>query len=145
MLQTLRKAWSVPEIRHKILVVLFILVLYRIGTVIPVPFVDAATFQSIFEAKYSTTVFSYMSALSGGAMEQVTLFALGISPYITASIVLQLLTVAFPKLGERAKQGEEGKEFINKFDTPAKILHAGKNKRMQLVLLEKLMRQFPEK
>ena len=115
MLQTLRKAWSVPEIRHKILVVLFILVLYRIGTVIPVPFVDAATFQGIFEAKYSTTVFSYMSALSGGAMEQVTLFALGISPYITASIVLQLLTVAFPKLGERAKQGEEGKEFINKW------------------------------
>ena len=115
MLQTLRKAWRVPEIRHKILVVLFILVLYRIGTVIPVPFVDADTFKSIFDAKYSTTIFSYMSTLSGGAMESVTLFALGISPYITASIVMQLLTVAFPKLGEIAKQGEEGKEFVNKW------------------------------
>ena len=115
MLQTVKKAWRVPEIRHKMLVVLFILVLYRIGAVIPVPFVDAETFSQIFSAKYSTTIFSYLSTLSGGAMESVTLFALGISPYITASIVMQLLTVAFPKLGERAKQGEEGKQFINKW------------------------------
>ena len=115
MLQTVKKAWRVPEIRHKMLVVLFILVLYRIGAVIPVPFVDSKTFSEIFSAKYSTTIFSYLSTLSGGAMESVTLFALGISPYITASIVMQLLTVAFPKLGERAKQGEEGKQFINKW------------------------------
>ena len=115
MLQTVKKAWHVPEIRRKMLVVLFILVLYRIGAVIPVPFVDAETFSTIFSQKYSTTIFSYLSTLSGGAMESVTLFALGISPYITASIVMQLLTVAFPKLGERAKNGEEGKEFINKW------------------------------
>ena len=115
MLQTVKKAWHVPEIRRKMLVVLFILVLYRIGAVIPVPFVDAETFSDIFSAKYSTTIFSYLSTLSGGAMESVTLFALGISPYITASIVMQLLTVAFPKLGERAKNGEDGKQFINKW------------------------------
>ena len=111
MLQTIRKAWGVPELRHKILVVLFILLLYRIGAVIPVPYVDATNFN----ANFGNTIFSYLSTLSGGALEQATLFALGISPYITASIVLQLLTVAFPKLGERAKQGEEGKQFINKW------------------------------
>ncbi len=111
MLQTIRKAWGVPELRRKILVVLFILLLYRIGAVIPVPYVDASNFN----ANFGNTIFSYLSTLSGGALEQATLFALGISPYITASIVLQLLTVAFPKLGERAKQGEEGKQFINKW------------------------------
>ena len=111
MLQTIRKAWGVPDLRRKILVVLFILLLYRIGAVIPVPYVDATNFNSNF----GNTIFSYLSTLSGGALEQATLFALGISPYITASIVLQLLTVAFPKLGEIAKQGEEGKQFINKW------------------------------
>ena len=111
MLQTLRRAWGVPEVRRKLLFVLFILAIYRIGAVIPVPYVNAANFSSAFGG----TIFSYMSILSGGALEQATLFALGVSPYITASIVLQLLTVAFPKLGERAKQGEEGKEFINKW------------------------------
>ena len=124
MLQTVKKAWHVPELRHKMLVVLFILVLYRIGAVIPVPFVDAETFSQVFSAKYSTTIFSYLSTLSGGAMESVTLFALGISPYITASIVMQLLTVAFPKLGERAKNGEEGKEFINKWTRIVTVLLA---------------------
>ena len=124
MLQTVRKAWGVPELRHKILVVLFILLLYRIGAVLPVPFVDSATFASVFESQYSSTIFSYMSTLSGGAMEQMSLFALGISPYITASIVLQLLTVAFPKLGERAKQGEEGKAFINKWTRIVTIILA---------------------
>ena len=110
MLQTLRNAWGVPELRRKLLVVLAILAIYRIGAVIPVPYVNAANFASAF----GNTIFSYMSTLSGGALEQATLFALGVSPYITASIVLQLLTVAFPKLGERAK-GEDGKEFINKW------------------------------
>ena len=114
MLQTLRKAWGIPDIRRKILVVLFILAIYRIGSVIPVPFVSANV-ASTFASAFGDTIFSYMSVLSGGALEQATLFALGVSPYITASIVLQLLTVAFPKLGERAKQGEEGKAFINKW------------------------------
>ena len=114
MLQTLRRAWGVPELRHKLLVVLFILAIYRIGAVIPVPFV-ASNVADSFAESFGDTIFSYMSILSGGALEQATLFALGVSPYITASIVLQLLTVAFPKLGERAKNGEEGKQFINKW------------------------------
>ena len=120
MLQTLKKAWRVPEIRHKILVVLFILVLYRIGAVIPVPFVNAQN----FDATFGDTIFAYLSTLSGGALSQATLFALGISPYITASIVMQLLTVAFPKLGERAKQGEEGKQFVNKWTRVITVLLA---------------------
>ena len=109
MLQTLKNAWRTPEIKKKIVFVLFILLLYRIGTVIPVPFVDAANFSRNF----SGTIFSYMDTLSGGALSTATLFALGISPYITASIVIQLLCVAFPKkLGELGKT-EEGKKKLN--------------------------------
>lgn len=111
MFQTFVKAWKTPELRKKILFVLFILVLYRIGAVLPVPFVNAENFSSVF----SGTIFTYLSTLSGGALANATLFALGISPYITASIVMQLLCVAFPRLGELSKQGEEGKQKINTY------------------------------
>ena len=111
MLQTFKNAWRTPELRSKLLYVLFILLLYRIGTVIPVPFVDASTFSDYF----SGTIFAYMDVLSGGSLSTATLFALGISPYITASIVLQLLTIAIPKLGEIAKDGEHGKEVIDRW------------------------------
>ena len=120
MLQTLKNAWRTPEIKQKILFVLFILLLYRIGTVIPVPFVDAANFSRNF----SGTIFSYMDTLSGGALSTATLFALGISPYITASIVIQLLCVAFPKkLGELGKT-EEGKKKLNNITRFVTILLA---------------------
>ena len=120
MLQTLKNAWRTPEIKQKILFVLFILFLYRLGTVIPVPFVDAANFSRNF----SGTIFSYMDTLSGGALSTATLFALGISPYITASIVIQLLCVAFPKkLGELGKT-EEGKKKLNNITRFVTILLA---------------------
>ena len=120
MLQTLKNAWRTPEIKQKIVFVLFILLLYRIGTVIPVPFVDAANFSRNF----SGTIFSYMDTLSGGALSTATLFALGISPYITASIVIQLLCVAFPKkLGELGKT-EEGKKKLNNITRFVTILLA---------------------
>ena len=120
MLQTLKNAWRTPEIKKKIVFVLFILLLYRIGTVIPVPFVDAANFSRNF----SGTIFSYMDTLSGGALSTATLFALGISPYITASIVIQLLCVAFPKkLGELGKT-EEGKKKLNNITRFVTILLA---------------------
>ncbi len=109
MFKTFVNAWKVPELRSKLLYVLVILVIYRIGAVIPVPYVDAST----FDAQFGNTIFSYMDTLSGGALSTATLFALGISPYITASIVIQLLCVAFPSLGELSKQGEEGKAKIN--------------------------------
>ena len=109
MLQTLKNAWRTPDIRKKLVFVLFILLLYRIGTVIPVPFVDAGNFSSAFGG----TIFDYMNTLSGGALSTATLFALGISPYITASIVIQLLCVVFPnKLGSLGKD-EAGKKKLN--------------------------------
>ena len=88
MLQTLKNAWRTPDIRRKLIFVVFILLLYRIGTVIPVPFVDASSFS----ANFGNTFLAYMDILSGGSLSQATLFALGISPYITASIIIQLLS-----------------------------------------------------
>ena len=110
MLQTLKNAWRTPDIRKKLLYVLLILLLYRIGTVIPVPFVDASTFSQNF----GDTIFAYLNLLSGGALSAATLFALGVSPYITASIVIQLLSVAIPPLGRKIQDGEAGKAFSEK-------------------------------
>ena len=112
MLQTLKNAWKLPDIRRKILFVLFVLVIYRVGTIIPVPFVDATNFNNSFG---DNTILAYLDTLSGGALGTATLFALGVSPYITASIVIQLLTVAFPKLGEAFKDGEMGKQRMEKW------------------------------
>ena len=112
MLQTLKNAWRTPDIRKKLLYVLLILLLYRIGTVIPVPFVDASTFSQNF----GDTIFAYLNLLSGGALSAATLFALGVSPYITASIVIQLLSVAIPPLGRKIQDGEEGKAFSEKLN-----------------------------
>ena len=108
MLQTLKNAWATKEIRSKLLFTLFILLLYRIGTVIPVPFVDTNNFSAAFGG----TILDYMNILSGGSLEVATLFALGVSPYINASIIMQLLAVAFPKLGELGKE-EGGKKIMN--------------------------------
>ena len=113
MLQTLKNAWKTKEIRSKILFTLFILLLYRIGTVIPVPFVDAHSFESTF----SGTILDYMNILSGGSLGTATLFALGVSPYINASIIIQLLSVVFPKLGELAKNDKKKMGFITRIVT----------------------------
>ena len=112
MLETLRNAWKIEDIRKKIIFTLFILALTRVGSAIPVPFLD----PSILSEMVASTggMFSYLDILSGGAFSQSTLFALSISPYITASIVIQLLTVAIPYLEALAKEGEEGKKKIAK-------------------------------
>ena len=83
MLQTLKNAWRTKEIRGKILFTLFILLLYRVGTVVPVPFVDASNFAGQFNG----TILQYMDVLSGGSLGATTLFALGVSPYINSSII----------------------------------------------------------
>ena len=85
MLQTLKNAWTTKDIRSKILFTLFILLLYRVGTVIPVPFVTAHDFASSLDG----TILEYMNVLSGGSMGAMTLFALGVQPYINASIIIQ--------------------------------------------------------
>ena len=110
MLQTLKNAWKTKEIRSKIIFTLFILLLYRIGTVIPVPFVEANGFAESF----SGTILDYLNTLSGGSLGTATLFALGVQPYINASIILQLLGVVFPKLGELAKNDKKKMSFITR-------------------------------
>ncbi|MBE6618520.1 MAG: preprotein translocase subunit SecY [Ruminococcaceae bacterium] len=110
----MRNVWAAKDIRVKILFTMFILVLYRLGTAIPVPYVKNEVLASLFSGSgiYSGTIFQYLNQLNGGALAQATLFALGISPYITASIVMQLLAVAFPKL-ERMSKDENGKKKIS--------------------------------
>ena len=113
MLQTLKNAWKTKDLKSKILFTLFILLIYRIGTVIPVPFVEANDFANTF----SGTILDQMNILSGGSLGTATLFALGVSPYINASIILQLLAVVFPKLGEIAKNDKEKMNFITRIVT----------------------------
>ncbi len=111
MLRTLKNAWKVPELRNKLLFTLLIIVIYRLGSSIVVPYVDSSVLQS-FDAQYGSTVLGFMNVLSGGALAQATLFALSVSPYITASIVMQLLAIAIPAL-ERMSKDEDGKKKIN--------------------------------
>ena len=106
MLQTLKNAWRTKDIRGKILFTLLILLLYRIGTVIPVPFVADSNLAT------SGSILGFMNMLAGGSLEQMTLFALGVTPYINASIIIQLLAVVFPKLAELSKD-EQGKRKMN--------------------------------
>ena len=113
MLQTLKNAWRTKDIRSKLLFTLLILLLYRIGTVIPVPFVNAHDFAGSF----SGTILDYLNLLSGGSLGQATLFALGVSPYINSSIIIQLLAVVFPKLGELSKTDKKKMGFITRVTT----------------------------
>ena len=108
MLQTFKNAWRTKDIRSKLIFTAIILLIYRIGTVIPVPFVDAHGFSGQFNG----TILDQMNILSGGSLAAATLFALGVQPYINASIIMQLLAVAFPKLGELSKD-EQGKKKMN--------------------------------
>lgn len=117
MFKTLRNAWSIPELRHKILFTFFIFILYRIGAALPVPFLEytaldaAMSGGSLFNGG---NILAYLNQLSGGALSNATLFALAVSPYITAQIVIQLLTVAIPALERLSKEGEEGRKKIDK-------------------------------
>ena len=113
MLQTLKNAWRTKDIRGKLLFTMLILLLYRIGSVIPVPFVDAHDFAGQFNG----TILQYLDVLSGGSLGQLTLFALGVSPYINASIIIQLLAVVFPKLGELSKTDKKKMAFITRITT----------------------------
>ena len=112
MLQTLRNAWRIEEIRRKILFTLLIILLYRLGNAIPVPYVNVAALQSYF-AMLQNTVLGLLDVMSGGAFSQATIFALSIQPYINASIIIQLLCIAIPALERMSKEeGEEGRKKI---------------------------------
>ena len=112
MIQTIRKAWGVPELRKKILFTLLILVIYRIGNAIPVPNVNVDMLRTYLDSM-GTTILGLYNVMSGGAFAQATVFALGIQPYINSSIIIQLLTVAIPALERLQREGgEEGKKKI---------------------------------
>ena len=112
MIQTVRKAWGIPELRKKIYFTLLILVIYRIGSAIAVPYVNTELLSAYLNGM-STTILGLYNVMSGGAFAQATVFALGIQPYINSSIIIQLLTVAIPALERMAKEGgEEGKKKI---------------------------------
>ena len=114
MFKTLRNAWGIPELRKKLIFTMLILLVYRVGNVIPVPFVDRDGLVSAMEYLTNGTILGLFNALSGTAFSQATVLALAIQPYINASIIVQLLTVALPPLERWAKEeGEEGKKKIN--------------------------------
>ncbi len=110
MFQTLKNAWHIADTRRKIIFTLFIVLLYRIGCAIPVPYVDSEAWASTFD-NAGDTIFGYLNILSGSSFSQGTLFALSITPYITASIVMQLLTIAIPPLERMAKQPDGQKKI----------------------------------
>ena len=115
MLQTLQNAWKIPELRKKLIFTVLMLLIYRIGNVVPVPFVNTAALKSTFDAVFANTILGLYNVMSGSSFSYGTVLALGIQPYINASIIIQLLTVAIPALERMAKEeGEEGKEKINR-------------------------------
>jgi len=111
---TLRNAWAIPELRKKLIFTILIMLLYRIGNVIPVPYIDVATLGAYFESVLSNTILGLYNAMSGSAFSSATILALSIQPYINASIIIQLLTIAIPALERLSKEGgEEGKKKLN--------------------------------
>ena len=117
MLETIKSAWRVADIRKKIFFTLFILIVFRIGSVIPVPFIDYGALREALSQTSAADLnnfFKYMSTLSGGGLEYGAIFAMGVQPYINSSIIVQLLTVAIPTLERWSKEGEEGQKKIAK-------------------------------
>jgi preprotein translocase subunit SecY len=112
VIQTIRKAWGIPELRKKIVFTILILLIFRIGNAIPVPYVDTDLLQNYLDSM-STTVLGLYNVMSGGAFASATVFALGVQPYINSSIIIQLLTIAIPALERLARDGgEAGKKKI---------------------------------
>ncbi len=114
MLKTMVQAWRIPDIRKKLLYTLMMLVVFRLGSCIPVPGINREIFAAAFQANDSG-LFGLFDMFSGGAFGNFTIFALSITPYITASIILQLLTIAIPRLEELAKEGNEGRKKIAQY------------------------------
>src|ERR671924_892848 len=114
MFSWLANAWRVPELRHRVLFTAMILGIYRLGSWIPVPGVDSEGIEQYFDTQ-GGTILGLLNIFSGGALGQFALFALGIMPYVTASIILQLLTVVIPRLEQLQKEGEAGYAKINQY------------------------------
>ena len=111
MFNTLKNAWRIPDLRKKLLYTLLIIIAFRFGSVVPVPFLNVSALNTLM-ASANETALGYINMLTGGAFANATLFAMGITPYINSSIIIQLLTVAIPALENLQKEGEEGRKKI---------------------------------
>lgn len=114
MIESLRNIWSMPDLRKRIFFTLALLAVYRVGAVIPTPGINTEVLTRFFEQNRGT-VFGFLDLFSGGNLRRFTIFALGITPYITASIILQLLTVVWPYLEKLSKEGELGRKKITQY------------------------------
>ena len=115
MLRAFVNSFKVPDLRNKIFFTLFIIAVYRLGSHVPVPVVDIDILQNALDAQGAAGFLSFIDLFSGGALTRMAVFGLGIMPYITASIIMQLLTVVIPKLEQWQKQGEQGTKKINQW------------------------------
>ena len=111
MLETIKNAWKIPDLRKKLLYTLAMIVIFRLGSFIPVPLLDSGAMKEIFANK-ENTLFGFINMVSGGAFQNATIFAMSITPYINSSIIMQLLCVAIPALERMQKEGEEGRKKI---------------------------------
>ena len=121
MLETLRNAWKVKELRNKILFTILIILIFRIGSVIPVPFVNP---EALAASGTSNDFFNYLSILTGGGLEYGAIFAMSVTPYINSSIIIQLLCVAIPALERLSKEGEEGQKKLAQITRYATVILA---------------------
>ena len=112
MFNTIRNAWRIPDLRKKLLYTLLIIIVFRFGSVIPAPFLDASALSDLMASAGENSALGYINMLTGGAFSYASLFAMGITPYINSSIIMQLLTIAIPPLERLAKEGEEGRKKI---------------------------------
>ena len=109
MVETIRNAWKIPELRKKLLFTVFALLVFRLGSVVPVPFIDSDVLSQTMNSMGG--IFSLLGAMNGTAFSMAAVFALGVQPYINSSIIIQLLTVAIPALERLQKEGgEEGRK-----------------------------------
>ena len=113
MLQTFKNAWKIDDLRKKIIYTMIVLVIFRLGCAIAVPFIQPSAIKAMIAAD-SGNMLGYLNLISGGAFANATLFALGVIPYINSSIIITLLTVAIPYLEQLSKEGEEGRKKIAK-------------------------------
>jgi preprotein translocase subunit SecY len=124
LLSWLANAWRVPELRRRVIFTGAILAAYRLGSWMPAPGVDSATIQNYFNGK-GGSVLGLLNLFSGSALSRFSIFALGIMPYVTASIILQLLTVVIPTLEQLQKEGESGYAKINQYTRYLTVVLAG--------------------
>ncbi|MBC8386537.1 MAG: preprotein translocase subunit SecY, partial [Actinobacteria bacterium] len=118
MLKAFVNAFKIPELKKRILITLGLIAVYRLGCYIPIPGIDGVALAQFFERLSQTqggTLFGIMNMFSGGAMQRLTIFALGIMPYISSSIIMQLLTAVIPQLEKIAKEGRAGHQKINQY------------------------------